>query len=279
MSWLSLVAALFLGFIAAFEAAQLSFAWKRPRRRSEGAAAIEELLPGYDCGLCGSKDCRSYAAAVDAGPVDPALCSPGGSALESSLRKLLSSRRGDARSRPMRAVVRCGGGDAAEDDFTYEGHRSCVTASLLFGGPKRCKEGCLGLGTCVGACPLGAIGLSGGIAVVSSSLCTGCGDCVDACPKGVISLVPASSEWYVACLSHEKAEKKKSDCGAACIACGECSRLSSRFEFSVLGDLARENPSVEAGSWKEIAASCPTGAILRAGTEKKSRSSFRKLER
>jgi len=279
VTWLSLAAALVLAFISSFGAAQLSFAWKRLQRRGEGAAAIEDLLPGFDCGLCGSKDCRSYAAAVDAELADPALCSPGGSALENALRDLLSRRRGDQRGRAMRAVVRCGGGDDAEADYAYEGHRSCVTASLLYGGPKRCKEGCIGLGTCVDACPLGAISIRGGVAVVSSSLCTGCGDCVGACPKRVISLVPAASEWYVACISHEKAEKKKRDCRSACIACGECSRLSSRFEFSVLGDLARENPSVEAGSWEEIASSCPTGAILRAGAEKKTRSSFRKLER
>ncbi len=279
MTWLSLAAALLLAFVASFGAAHFSFAWKRPRRRSEGAAAIEELLPGFDCGLCGSRDCRSYAAAVDAEGADPALCAPGGSALEAALRTSLSSRPGDPRARAMRAVARCGGGDAAEDDYRYEGHQSCLTASLLYGGPKRCKEGCVGLGTCVAACPLGAISLSGGRALVSRSLCTGCGECVDACPKGVISLVPASSEWYVACISHDRAEQKKSDCRSACIACGECSRLSSRFEFSVLGELARENPSVEAGSWGEIASSCPTGAILRAGSEKKARSSFRKLER
>lgn len=279
MSWLSILAALVLAFVFACVSAHLSFAWKRLSKRSESAAAIEDMLPGYDCSLCGYKDCRGYAAAVDTDRADPALCSPGGSAVETSLRELLSHRRGDPRSRLMRAVVRCGAGDAAMRDYRYEGHRSCHTASLLYGGPLRCKEGCIGLGSCVGACPLGAISLRGGVAVVSPSLCSGCGDCVPACPKGVISLVPADSEWYVACISHEKAEKKKKNCSAACVACGECSRLSSRFEFSVLGELARENPSVETGAWEEIAASCPTGAILRAGYEKNTRSSFRKLGR
>jgi len=279
VTWLSLVAAPVLAFISAFGASYLSFAWKRLRRLSDGAAAIESLLPGYDCGLCGMKDCRAYATAIDEALADPGLCSPGGSALEISLREILASRPGDTRGRAMRAVVRCGGGDSTADDYTYEGHRNCVSASLLYGGPKSCKEGCIGLGSCVKACGLGAIRVLGGVARVSPPLCSGCGACVEACPKLVISLVPAASGWYVACRSHDKAEKKKSDCAAACIACGECSRLSSRFEFSVLDDLARENPSVESGAWEEIAASCPTREILRAGREKNSRSSFRKPER
>jgi Na+-translocating ferredoxin:NAD+ oxidoreductase subunit B len=277
MAWLTLLAALLLAAGATFGASFLSFAWKKRRRAPEGAAAVEALLPGHDCGLCGKPDCRSYALAVDGALADPALCSPGGAELEDGLRALLSSRPGDGRGRAMRAVVRCGGGNSMADrEFAYEGRRDCASASLLFGGPSSCKEGCVGLGSCAAACPLGAISVRDGLATVSPERCTGCGECVGACPKGLISLVPRESEWYVACSSTKSAETKKKHCRAACTACGECSRLSSRFEFSIQGELARENPAVDEGSWEDIAASCPTGAILRAGSEKRSRSSFRK---
>ncbi|MBD3390847.1 MAG: 4Fe-4S dicluster domain-containing protein [Chitinivibrionales bacterium] len=46
---------------------------------------------------------------------------------------------------------------------------------------------CTGCGVCVDACPLEAISLENGKAVVSDS-CTGCGSCVDACPNGALSL-------------------------------------------------------------------------------------------
>jgi Na+-translocating ferredoxin:NAD+ oxidoreductase subunit B len=277
MAWLTLLAALLLASCAAFGASFLSFAWKKRKRAAEGAAAVEALLPAHDCGLCGRPDCRSFAQAVDREGADPALCPPGGAALEDALRSLLASRPGDPRSRAMRAIVRCGGGSRrSERDFEYEGRRDCVSASLLFGGPNACKEGCVGLGSCAAACPLGAITVRDGLAAVSPELCTGCGECVGACPKGIISIVPRDAEWYVACSSTRSAEAKKKLCTAACVACGECSRLSSRFEFMIQGALARENHSIAEGSWEDIASSCPTGAILRAGAEKRPRSSFRK---
>jgi Na+-translocating ferredoxin:NAD+ oxidoreductase RNF subunit RnfB len=276
MTLFSLFAALLLAALSAFGSSYLSSAWKRRTARSEGAAAVEALLPGYDCSLCGQKDCRSYAAAVDGANADPALCSPGGAELEEAIRALLGHRRGDQRGKAMCAVVRCGGGGAARKEYVYSGHQSCLSASLLYGGPNTCKEGCIGYGTCAEVCPVGAIVVEDALARIVPSLCTGCGLCAASCPTGVISLVPRESEWYVACYSHQKAEKKKDACAAACTACGECSRLSSRFEFSVLGELARENPSVENGNWEEIAAACPSSAIVRAGSQKKSYPPFQK---
>lgn len=45
---------------------------------------------------------------------------------------------------------------------------------------------CNGCGNCLGACPHGAISLTGGKAVINSNKCVGCGKCIPYCSKGAI---------------------------------------------------------------------------------------------
>jgi NAD-dependent dihydropyrimidine dehydrogenase PreA subunit len=51
------------------------------------------------------------------------------------------------------------------------------------------KELCCGCGTCVDACPMGAISLSGGKAVIDTEHCVKCGVCVFSCPQKAITLI------------------------------------------------------------------------------------------
>ena len=158
MAWLTILFAFLIAFAAAFGASFLSLAWKRRRKSSVGEQRIEFLLPGHDCGLCGYGTCRDYAEAIDRLGADPALCSPGGAELENSLRSLLSEREGDGRAAKLRAIVRCGASKGAAGlAFDYDNREDCATAAILYGGPKICKDGCLGFGSCAKACPLGAI--------------------------------------------------------------------------------------------------------------------------
>lgn len=48
---------------------------------------------------------------------------------------------------------------------------------------------CAGSGTCVDACPAGAVALVGGRARVDGENCTGCGLCEETCPQAAIQLV------------------------------------------------------------------------------------------
>ena len=50
------------------------------------------------------------------------------------------------------------------------------------------SDACSGCETCVGACPVGAIEMANGQAVVKEAECIECGACVGECPCEAISL-------------------------------------------------------------------------------------------
>ena len=58
------------------------------------------------------------------------------------------------------------------------------------------SDTCLGCGACLDRCPMDAITLPDGTAVVDLDRCIGCGLCVSACPSGALTLVrkPASDQ-------------------------------------------------------------------------------------
>ncbi|MBS0013011.1 MAG: FAD-dependent oxidoreductase, partial [Desulfobacterales bacterium] len=73
--------------------------------------------------------------------------------------------------------------------YNYQGLSNCQAAALLYGGMKVCRIGCLGLGSCMQACPFDAITMSDrGLPVVDEEKCTGCGTCERVCPKHIIKL-------------------------------------------------------------------------------------------
>jgi NADPH-dependent glutamate synthase beta subunit-like oxidoreductase len=85
------------------------------------------------------------------------------------------------------------GVNEADTLYVYHGLNDCRAATLLCGGSKICPIGCLGLGTCVKACPFSALSMGDDkLPVADLKRCVGCGTCVQACPKNIITLTSAS---------------------------------------------------------------------------------------
>lgn len=192
-------------------------------KKDEKAEAIKECLPGANCGGCGYSGCDAYAAAVSAGDAPVNKCSVGGAEAASKIAQIMGVAAG-AQVR-MRAQVMCSGtGEYAKKKYIYEGIDDCVAASKIGGGDKMCKNGCIGLGTCVRACPFDAIVVEDGVAAVDYSKCKGCGICVSACPKGIIKLIPFDAKHWVGCMSVDDGKNTRKVCDVGCISCKLCQK-------------------------------------------------------
>ncbi len=149
---------------------------------------IEDLLPGANCGGCGYPGCGPNAEAVVAGESPPDSCVAGGSDLAEAIAAVMGMSI-EAKE-PDIALPGCTYGlDEADIKYDYQGLSSCQAAAMLYGGMKVCHIGCLGLGSCMEACPFSAISMSeSGLPVVDEQRCTGCGTCERVCPKHIIKL-------------------------------------------------------------------------------------------
>ena len=192
-------------------------------KKDEKAEAIKECLPGANCGGCGYSGCDAYAAAVSSGDAPVNKCSVGGAEAASKIAQIMGVDAGEQVR--MRAQVMCSGtGEYAKKKYIYEGIDDCVAASKIGGGDKMCKNGCIGLGTCVRACPFDAIVVENGVAAVDYSKCKGCGICVSACPKGIIKLIPFDAKHWVGCMSVDDGKNTRKVCDVGCISCKICQK-------------------------------------------------------
>ncbi len=226
--------------------------------------AVEDILPKGQCGACGYPGCMAYAEAVVSDPnVAPDLCIPGKAEVAKKVAQLTNKAVVEKESRI--AQVRCAGSKtAAGRSYEYEGIEDCTAANLLAGGPKACKYGCIGFGTCVKSCPFNAMAMSEeGLPVIDKKKCTGCGSCETACPKKIIALVPEDSHVLVRCSSKDKGAVSRKLCTISCIGCGLCARTCPYAAITVENNLAFVNSSVciEKCSAPVCLAKCPTKAI------------------
>lgn len=225
---------------------------------------VEEILPKGQCGACGYAGCLSYAEAVVLNPdVAPNLCVPGKEAVAKKVAELTGKTAETIE--PRFAHVKCSGGrDTAVMSFKYSGIQDCTAANLTQAGPKGCKYGCIGFGTCVRSCPFGALTMGeNGLPVVDPQKCTGCGACEAACPKKVIEMLPADAPVKVNCNSKDKGAAARKLCSAACLGCGICVKSCSYGAIKLENNLATLDPKICIEKCREVTcvAKCPTKAI------------------
>jgi len=184
---------------------------------------VRATLPSANCGACGFAGCQVYAEAlVERADVPPNLCAPGRGAVAATLATLTHKELGAVTDRVV--VMRCHGTSAyARDEAVYAGIETCAAAALVFGGPKACKNGCLGLGDCVRACPFEALEIGPeGIARVQVDRCTGCGLCVPVCPKNLFDFYPRNRRIELSCVAREKQAVVRATCMVGCTLCRKC---------------------------------------------------------
>lgn len=184
---------------------------------------VRDRLPSANCGACGFAGCTAYAEAVVANAaVSPSLCIPGREPVARAVAEMTGKDMGSVQDRIV--VMTCHGTSAyARTEAEYAGIPTCAAAALVFGGPRACKNGCLGLGDCVRACPFDALSISpGGIAQVDTAKCTGCAVCVSVCPKDLFKLYPRGRRVELACKAVDKQAIVRATCMVGCTLCRKC---------------------------------------------------------
>lgn len=184
---------------------------------------VQHVLPAANCGACGFAGCTAYAEAVVEDPqVIPSKCVPGGQGTASEVARITGKAAQTVEEKV--AVLRCHGTTAyVKAQAEYRGIRSCAAAALVFGGPRACKNGCIGMGDCVRVCPFDAMDIGKfGIVEINHAKCTGCGLCTAACPKKILELYPRAHRVELACVAREKVAAVRAKCMIGCTTCQKC---------------------------------------------------------
>lgn len=194
-SGIGVVAAVVLGI-----AARVFFVDEDPR-----IGAVNDLLPGANCGGCGFAGCAACAEEIVKGNAPANACVIGGTETANAVASFLGMASMDAE--PHFVQHDCQGGLRAEKKYEYKGFEDCHAAMLYYHGQVNCHHGCLGFGSCANACKFNAIEMGeNGLPVFYAERCVGCGACVRACPKNIIQLVTEKAKilhWnqYTECLA------------------------------------------------------------------------------
>lgn len=220
--------------------------------------SIENALLGTNCGACGFPGCGGLANAIAKGEADINACFPGGADVARELASIMGVDADE--SVKKMAVVLCKAGDsAAVTKFDYRGIQDCWAAEQVGGGFKSCSYGCLGLGSCVRACPYGAIEITDDrLAIIIPEKCTGCTLCVAACPKTLIKMVPETQNVHVLCSNYDKGAAVKKVCSVGCTACTLCTKKATNI--SMINNLAITDYEIIDNA-HEPAEICPTNTI------------------
>ena len=226
----------------------------------ERVELVNSLLPGANCGGCGFPGCEQLAVAMVEGRAANNACPPAGADGAAKIAEALGQEVVEGKR--MVAYIKCVGGESkAVFGYEYSGLGDCRSAGMLAGGgPKSCRYGCLGMGSCVAVCPFDAIVYEDGIAVVDEDKCVTCSKCLDVCPNNLIELVPADSAFRVGCMSKDNAKVVRALCQKGCIACKICVKACEDDAAHVEEQIAKIDYE-KCTKCRKCAEKCPTKVI------------------
>lgn len=255
-----LIAILVLGSLGLFFGIGLAIASKKLAVQiNPKLEEVSSLLPGANCGACGNPGCFGFAENLLAGKTTLEKCRVCNEEAKEKIARILGITL-EKQTKKI-ATLHCNGGLRVKDKYLYNGVDDCIAANLVLGGQKSCVYACLGFGTCVKACPFGAITMSAEkLPVVDKVKCRSCNKCVLACPKKLFSLVSVTYPVYVACSSHDLGRDVKSVCPVGCIACKLCEKACRFDAIHVIDNLAVIDYH-KCTSCKECVPVCPAKTI------------------
>lgn len=255
-----LLAILILGFLGLLFGVGLAIASKKLAVQvNPKLEEVQHLLPGSNCGACGNPGCFAFAESLISGKSTVEGCR----VCSEESREKIARAMGLALEKQNKkiATLHCNGGLKVKDKYLYDGVNDCIAADLVLGGQKSCIFACLGFGSCVRACPFGAISMSDErLPVVNKVKCRSCNRCVKACPKRSFSLIYVTNSVYVACSSHDLGKDVKAVCPVGCIACKLCEKACKFDAICVIDNLAVIDYH-KCTSCKECVKVCPAKTI------------------
>lgn len=223
--------------------------------------AVRGALPGNNCGACGYAGCDAMAAAIAKGEAAVNGCPVGGDPVAEIIAQIMDVEAGHIEKHV--AFVKCAGDcEKASQKANYVGIADCQGAVAAGLSPKGCDYGCLGLGSCVKACPFDAIHVVSGIAVVDRTVCRACGKCVSACPRHLIELLPDASQYAVQCANRDRGPAVKKVCSTGCIGCKICEKQCENDAVHVENNISHIDYD-KCQNCGKCAEKCPAKVIAR----------------